>query len=185
VVPLTPENIRDGLIGGAMFAAFIGWDIWKRRKPRYIIDEHGERQRVIAWNRGQPVYDPKTWQQRIHEEAILRRQRRFYLVISAPFVIGPIWLCVWAYDNTIALVWSATFWLALFVAGPFAVRYFLPALFGEIGYQLGYQGMQGAKVLDRQPKVRPGREVVEEQKAHGDARVASEAEALKLLNSRK
>jgi len=181
---LTPQNIQDGLIGGAIIVALLLASHFGSRRRRYVIDEHGERQRVIAWNRGQPVYDPKTWQQRIHEEAILRRQRRMRLIGLGPFCLGPAYAGYWLFENSVA----GTFLFGapmLFMAFAIGVRYFIPDLFAEIAYQLGYQGMQGAKVLDRQPRVQPGREVVETQKAHGDARLASESEALSALNSRK
>jgi len=42
--------------------------------------------------------------------------------------------------------------------------------------------MDGAKVLDKKPGPLPGREIVENQKAHGDARLASESEAHAFLN---
>ncbi len=53
----------------------------------------------------------------------------------------------------------------------------------EFPYQLGFQWIKGAKVLDPEPD-RPGIKEVEEQKAHGDARVATEAEAIDMLTTR-
>lgn len=163
-------------IAGAIFVA-----VRRRMRPRYITDERGERQRVISWNRDQPVYDPKTWHQRVFEEVAVRRERRKWLFGTAPLVIGPLWLD-----------YAANNWLLGGLGGMLTVTsalpasfFFIPALVKEVAYQLGYQGMQGAKVLDKQPTAQPGREVVETQKAHGDARLAGEDEALRLLASKK
>lgn len=153
-------------------------------KPRFIVDEHGERQYVKGWNRGQPVYDPKTWQQRIQEEALLRRERRGR-ILGALVILAPLgWFTWWLYS------WVGGFAIALVVIGGGGSLLFMLAILianvaKEIAYQSGYQGMQGAKVLDARPTAQPGREVVEAQKAHGDARLAGEAEAVRLLNSKK
>ena len=57
----------------------------------------------------------------------------------------------------------------------------LPNLLQELLYQVGYQDMAGAKVLD--PEVqRRGIQEIAEQKAHGDASLADEQEAMGLLN---
>jgi hypothetical protein len=176
-------TVQDFLIGSAIFAVYFGWAYWRSRKPRYVVDERGERQRVIEWNRGQPVYDPKTWQQRLHEEVIVRRDRRKWIwggLFWAGLVLA---ITAWL-DQFGSIVSTYVFWCLAVSSAPIVGK-FIPAVLQEIAYQLGYQGMQGAKVLDGQPKAQPGREVVEEQKAHGDARVASEAEALHLLNARK
>jgi hypothetical protein len=183
VAHLTPQNIRDGLIGGAIVVAFLLFDFWRSRRPRYITDERGERQRVIAWNRGQPVFDPKTWQQRIHEEVVIRRDRRKWIFGGFLWVGIMVAVTDWAYQFG-DVIGMALFWFCLISSGAIIAK-FVPAFLKEIAYQFGYQGMEGAKVLDRQPTVQPGREVVEEQKAHGDARLAGEAEALSLLNSKK
>jgi hypothetical protein len=51
------------------------------------------------------------------------------------------------------------------------------ALGVEFLYRIGVQhGIKGAKVLDPEP-VRPGVELVEEQKAYGESRLTTEAEA--------
>lgn len=88
-------------------------------------------------------------------------------------------------------LWQKSGVLGIYLEVPFLIGAVLgagvmvPPLFLELLYQAGYQGMQGAKVLDPQPTAQPGREIVAAQKAHGDAQVASEAEALSLLNPRK
>lgn len=180
---LTPQNIQDGLIGGAITVAFLLFEFWRSRRRRYVIDERGERQRVIAWNRGQPVYDPKTWQQRIFEEVTARKERRKW-ILGGLFTVGVIWgATVWA-DQLGSIFGTIVFWSAVLSSGAMIGK-FVPAVVKELAYQFGYQGMEGAKVLDKQPRAQPGREVVEEQKAHGDARLAGEAEALSLLNSKK
>lgn len=179
-----------GAIAGIIVIGFFGLLIyaayWRaKNRPRYITDERGERQRVISWNRGQPVFNPKTWQQRVHEEAILRSKRRWIIVGTAPFVAGPIWLAYQAYTEGSGLMGAAAGPLLLYLTLPIGLVWFLPNLLKELLYLSEYQGMEGAQVLDRAPKAPPGRELVETQKAHGDAQLASEAEALALLNSKK
>jgi hypothetical protein len=171
--------------GALLFVAFLWVKSILRNlfRPRYITDERGERQRVITWHRGQPVYDPKTWQQRIYEEAILSRKRRLKIIgsfgILVPWVGVAIWLARYGALFPYIMIWGGIVGIAqLLVIG-------LPALFQEILYQMGHQGIQGAKVLDKQPAAPPGREQVETQKAHGDAQLASEAEALALLKPRR
>jgi hypothetical protein len=165
--------------------AALGFRTWRRgKRPRFITDERGERQRVDQWNRGQPVYDPKTWQQRIQEEAILRRKRRRALLASVPmavlFIVPGLWVLA-----TFG-IFGAYVGLGLLLGGAVVLlKFVLPPLFMELLYLSGYQGMDGAKVLDRPPVTQPGREIVETQKAHGDARFAGEAEALDLLKAKR
>jgi hypothetical protein len=171
------------LVGGMFLVWWIERALKRMRRPRFITDEHGERQRVIAWNRGQPVYDPKTWQQRVHEEAVVGRKRRSNL-LGAFFLLAVVvgfglWVGQYSHALMVLLLWGG----GVGIIGLLAIG--MPALVKEIAYQLGYQGMQGAKVLDAKPPPPPGRELVEQQKAHGDARVAGEAEALSLLRSKK
>jgi hypothetical protein len=167
--------ICAAMLGSIIYAKY-------RKQPRYIRDERGERQRVISWSRGQPVYTPKTWQQRVQEEVLLRRERRkaiLAFLIAAGICGG---LAAAVQDTSPPL--SAAI-IAVFAVGSLpTIGTWLPALWQEALYQLGYQGIEGAKVLDKAPKPPPGREAVEAQKAHGDARLASEAEALSLLNPR-
>jgi hypothetical protein len=182
------ENFDPGLgtflLGGVVVGVLV--NLWRRRnRPRTVVDERGERQYVRTWNRGQPVYDPKTWQQRIIEEAKLRRERRAILFMTGAATLGPIALAYYAYQTSSSL-WGALAGLLLVTFTlPFGIGFFIPNLVKELTYLSGYQGMEGAKVLDRQPAAQPGREVVETQKAHGDARLAGEAEALSLLNPKK
>lgn len=179
-------NLFAGAFTIGCFALLVYAAYWRRKyRPRYVTDERGERQRVIKWSHGIPVYNPKTWQQRVHEETILGSKRRWAILGSAPFVLGPIWLAYEAYTQSNFWLGAAAGPLLLYGALPFALIFFLPNVLKELLYQSGYQGMEGAKVLDRAPKAQPGRELVETQKAHGDAQLASEAEAVALLNSRK
>jgi hypothetical protein len=167
------------LLGAGVFLLLRWW-----RNRRYVTDERGERQRVIAWNRGQPVYDPKTWQQRVFEEVLVRRERRKWLFGTAPFFLGPLALAYWTFTTEAGVLWGGLSGLLLMSSALPSMFFFIPALFKELLYQSGYQGMQGAKVRDKQPTAQPGREVVETQKAHGDARLAGEDEAVALLNSK-
>jgi hypothetical protein len=181
------KDAAGGVFTAIALLGLLWYAAWWRAKyrPPYITDERGERQRVISWNRGQPVYNPKTWQQRVHEEAILRSKRRWAILGSAPFVLGPIWLAYDAYTGGNPWLGVAAAPLLLYGALPFGLLFFIPNVLKELLYQSGYQGMEGAQVLDGAPKAQPGRELVETQKAHGDAQLASEAEAVALLNSRK
>jgi hypothetical protein len=70
----------------------------------------------------------------------------------------------------------ALFAYALFYALYHGLRRSGRLLFEEFVHALGFQFIPGAKVLDP-AAVLPGQEVVDKQKAHGDARLASEAEA--------
>src|SRR5271156_4000052 len=84
-----------GAIFGVLFLfgffGLLGYGAWWRNKyrPPYITDENGERQRVIKWSHGIPVYNPKTWRQRVHEEVLLRTERRKALLTVA-LVLGPL-----------------------------------------------------------------------------------------------
>ncbi|MBI3677358.1 MAG: hypothetical protein HY243_12165 [Proteobacteria bacterium] len=176
---VNPVSDTDAVIAIVVFAAASIWAWWPKG-PRFIVDERGERQRVDHWNRGEPVYNPKTWQQRVFEEATFKKQRRRKLleaVITVAIILG---IAVWAGPLLGGMIVLA----AMFVV-PIPLAFFvIPPLWTEIRYQLGDQGIEGAKVLDKKPGPQPGREVVETQKAHGDAQLASEAEALTLLNSK-
>ena len=70
----------------------------------------------------------------------------------------------------------ALFAYALFYALYHGLRRSGRLLFEEFVHALGFQFIPGAKVLDPAAAL-PGREVVDRQKAYGDARLASEAEA--------
>ena len=171
------------VIVAAIIVAWIIASIFGR--PRTIVDERGERQYVKFWNRGQPVYTPKTWQQRVQEEAALRSKRNWTFLWSAPLTFGPLYLAYQAVEAHNPLLAIVTWPLALELALPVGLIFFLPTLLQQILYEVGYQGMDGAKVTDKQPKPPPGRDLVETQKAHGDARLAGEHEAHALLNSKK
>jgi hypothetical protein len=180
---VSPDSDTGSYVVGGFMVACVLWELLRKKKPRFIVDERGERQRVDHWNRGQPVYNPKTWQQRIFEEATLRHARR-KILFGAAVGIGIIAALAYGAGQISPMLSIIVIWGAF--AGSAPLLFFgVPALVKEILYQFEYQGMDGAKVLDEQPKPPPGREVVETQMAHGDARLAGEAEALALLNSNK
>jgi hypothetical protein len=64
-----------------------------------------------------------------------------------------------------------------YLPGYYLVRYGFWTLPKEWAYQRGWQNLSGAMVIDPEP-ARAGREDVERQKAHGDARIATEHEAI-------
>lgn len=179
-----------GAVFGVLFMvgvfALLVYGAWWRNKyrPPYIIDENGERQRVIKWSHGIPVYNPKTWKQRVHEEVLLRTERRKAL-LGVALVLGPlVGFGLYLQQN------GNDFWgtALLVLAGATLIPtlpQWLPPLIEELRYQFGDESMDGAPVTDKAPKPPPGREVVETQKAHGDAQLASEAEAVALLTNKK
>src|SRR5579862_8843420 len=165
------DNSDPGAIFGVLFVlGLLGYAAWWRAKyrPRYIVDEQGERQRVIKWSHGIPVYNPKTWRQRVHEEVLLRSERRKVLLVFA-VVIGPlVGLAAYLGQESDGLR-NAVLVLTGALLVP-TLGQWLPPLIEELRYQFGDASMDGAKVTDKAPKLQPGREVVETQKAHGDAR---------------
>ena len=74
---------------------------------------------------------------------------------------GPLFFAVCGVGFIILLVWAGL-------------------VFKEILYQRGYQDMDGHKVLDPEPSL-PGMQTVIDQKAHGNAGLASLGEALRFL----
>jgi hypothetical protein len=85
-----------------------------------------------------------------------------------------------------ALFFAATLWLAH--AWPYSGSGFQQIVFGLLLFTLWAHVCEtalGTVKLILLSRPQPGREVVEAQKAHGDARLAGEAEAVALLNSKK
>lgn len=170
--------------GAFLVGAILAWLALLRYRSRFgwFYDERGERQLINAVERGQLFFYPTTWTQRVLEEAATRKARRQGLcVLGAYLGIEAL---------SIASLWghtrdpSALAVMAL-VLGLVMAPVLLPTLFvlvvQEIAYSLNYQFMKGAKVLDAEPRP-PGLEEVMRQKAHGDARLATQDEALALLS---
>lgn len=171
---------REGLVcAGLVIAGLILHHIAHRHALGWIIDSTGERQKVDHLNRGQAIFTPTTRNQRLVEEATVKSQRRKDLAWALAFGGGLGYLAYSLYKPD---QWGLAA-LAGSFGGLFLLFGVLPRLIGELFYQLGYQDMKGAKVLDPEPK-RPGVEDVARQKAHGDASIAGEAEALNLLKPR-
>ena len=158
-------------------AALAGQHIAHRHALGWIIDAQGERQKVDHWSRGNAVYKPTSYSERIALEATLKVKRRWAIALYGLPGAG-LELCAWWLHQT-GHAGSALI-VAILGAAPL-----LPAawaLLVEIAFQMGMQDMPGAKVLDP-PPVRPGLRDIAEQKAHGDASFAGEDEALQLLQS--
>lgn len=196
--------LRLAVLGGAFLAwgAFELHDYWsaatyagmaalafglqrvtRRQALGWIVDGNGERQKVTHWSRGYPIHVPTSRGQRVVEEAEAkssRRRRLLWLGLSG-------WgLVLWA-----NYLWPLTgksdaihvlFGMTAFFGGMLLLPWFLE-LGMELLYLSGWQDMKGAKVLDL-PAPRPGLDEVMQQKTHGDGRVATEEEALALLNPR-
>jgi hypothetical protein len=170
----------EGLVlAGCVVAGLILHHVAHRHALGWIIDSHGERQKVEHLNRGNAIFTPTTRSQRLVEEAASKDMRRKVLVVTLVLGGGLSYLAVYLYNPA---HWEYAVIPAVF--GGLLLLWALPNLLGELLYQLGYQDMKGAKVLDPEP-TRPGIEDVAQQMAHGDATVADQNEALNLLNPRR
>jgi hypothetical protein len=142
----------------------------------WVIDDRGERQKVNYWLGDTAIYAPTTRQQRIVEEGVRRQQRRRNLAIGAAILAGCSLTTWWIIEyhqhdfRVMLLLFSIPY--GVFGAGHVVYQSIL-----EMLYLTGFQHMKGAKVLDPEP-YKPGSEVAANQKAHGDARPATENEAL-------
>jgi hypothetical protein len=168
-----------GVAAGLLIALLVAHFVAHRYALGWIIDERGERQKVDHWNRGHAIFTPTTRSERIVKEGLRRNERRWRLAWSTPLFGGAAWLTWHFYkgDSPFAAI----------VPGLFALMFgliWIETLISELLYIVGYQDMDGHKVLDK-PAKRRGVEDVSRQKAHGDATVASEEEALGFLNSRR
>jgi hypothetical protein len=168
------------IVGLALWFAtqfLVHW-IAQRNVLGWIIDERGERQRVEFWNRGVAVYSPTTRDERLVNEAVAKTERRRTLALSLLFAAP---LGCWAYLNLHSkdAVWAIG---AGLLAGAVFLVQGAPALVREALYQLEFQDMAGAKVLDAKPERTSLRDVAA-QKAHGDAKVATEDEAVSILST--
>jgi hypothetical protein len=148
----------------------------RRQALGWIIDERGERQKVDSWNGDIPVFTPTTYSQRIVDEAWYRDDRRKNIL---RWGAGG-----WSAAGLAYYFWSLhgqpdIAYLGLVIAGMtalFCLGQWYEPFFLELLYLAGWQDMKGAKVLDGRPR-QPGLEDVYQQKAHGDARLATEQEA--------
>ena len=142
----------------------------------WIIDSHGERQKVEFWIRGEPICKSTTRAIRLKEEAQERSARRWKILGYGTVGV----LLAWAARQ---MPQPTETWLA-WVLGIFAaplLAVLAMELGGEALYQAGYQDMKGHKVLDPEPQ-RPGAASIASQKVHGAASAADEDEALGLLS---
>lgn len=166
----------------AAVLAIIGWNLLGFQETAqayalgWLIDENGERQKIQSLVNGRAVFTPTTQGERIAQEAVYRDNRRRSLMQNGlqgwGLLIAGLALWQWHYLSDIALFMCE---LPLGLFALMGLFEFFGSLRDELLYQMGNQNMVGAKVLDS-PPVRPGREEVLRQKAHGDARTASEAE---------
>jgi hypothetical protein len=124
----------------------------------------GEFRRVIYANENAILHHNESWAFRRQSQLETERRRRRFIFWSIPVAIlgGVAW-----HINQAAGIGSAVTSAALIVGGWSVAM--------ECLYQSGFQRMKGAMVLDRRI-ASSDREEVEEQKAHGDARLATELE---------
>ena len=152
----------------------------RRHALGWIVDSSGERQKVDHVNRGVPIYNPTTRAERLRVEAEKKSERRMVMLVWG--ALGGASAAL--YYNTLHLPINGIVELAAGISGLVCAGFFLPPFAIELLYQTGYQDMEGHKVLDAEVE-RPGLRDVASQKAHGDAAMASEAEAIAFLNPKR
>ena len=164
-------------LGAAIFAVA---KFAKRQSYGWIVDAQGQRQKVDDINRGRAIYHPTTWKERIIVEASEKQARRKNIGWAFTWTVL-LWAVAWSIyrENTIGDLIPLA--LGFAIVGCMSAVPLLYLLAKEIVYQSGFQDVQGAQVLDAQP-IHPGLDDVAGQKAHGDARVATEDEAVVILN---
>ena len=167
---------------------------WPRNK--FQLDPNtGEWHRILhrGTSRHGPLLDQRARVQRVQEEleALQLRRKGLRGSLVQVFLCGAIvgGFYYWSSDWTttpasgIRILGDATNvvagvlrWLVILMGISLGMHDFLSHLWQETLYLCGFQWIEGAKVYDPEP-VRPGREEAEKQKAHGDARTATKAEA--------
>ena len=194
--------LRLAVLGGAFLAwgAFELHDYWsaatyagmaalgfglqrvtRRQALGWITDDNGERQKVTSWSRGHAIFTPTTRSRRIVEEAQLRDERRRKLLWMGVLGGGLAAFAWYAWPHIRSSDILAMLFALACLFGSFAVIGWLANFLNELLYLTGWQDMAGAQVLDL-PASRPGLDDVMQQKVHGEGRVATEEEALALLN---
>jgi hypothetical protein len=179
---------RGGYWSAATYAGMAALALWLQRATRrqalgWFTDDNGERHKITHWNRGHPIYVPTSRGQRLVEEAETKSHRRKLLLWLGLFGWG---FAIWAnylwprYGPSAGI--NGLFYVTVYFGGLLLFLWFLE-LGMELLYLSGWQDMKGAKVLDP-PSPRPGLDNVMQQKVHGEGRVATEEEALALLNPR-
>lgn len=178
-------EIQGALIYAAAGAVLLGlYRVSDRQALGWIVDERGERQKVIGEADGAVIHSQTTRDRRIIEAAQSALARRKGMAITAgglAFICAVLIYLTYHYsanDPGQPIIGI----LLLLIGAAFAIV-FLGLVAFEVLYHLGYQDMGGARVLDA-PVKHPGLDTVAAQRAHGDARVATEQEALAMLNSK-
>ena len=168
---------RDQWIGTAFaLVCLAAWHYMAHRHALgWIIDSHGERQKVEHWVRGEPIYTPTTRQQRLKEEAEERNSRR-WIMLGCVVVGFPL---TWFGFHLPPSFPKWLEWVFLIVGAPFDAALLLPLSLEGL-YLIGYQDMVGHRVKCPPPQ-RPGAAEVSEQMAYGAASVADAKEASNLL----
>lgn len=167
-IPITVAVIV-GLLVAQHFAS--------RQAKGWIVDDHGERQKVEHWNGNTAIYVPTNRNARIIEEGVesSRRRKELFWFGLTGIPLGYFAYTDWANSD------GGWIYPIVGVIAAFLLVRFGWALFREIFYLTGFQDMQGARVMDVTVS-KPGLREVAEQKVHGDARAASGAEANSILN---
>lgn len=158
----------------------IAYFVFKHLWLGWIIDANGERQKVMARDRYGVLTTQTTHAQRRSEASNLATIRRRAIVgsVTVALTCGAMAYSWWDRPDLKLPV------MLLSVIGLPTALLAAKELAFELLYLAGFQYMKGARVLDPKPS-RPGFDQVVSQHAHGHARLASEAEAIKHLNSRR
>ena len=168
-------------VAGAVLFFFVQREM-RKIALGFVYDERGERQKVEIRDGDNFIFTPTSHHQRTIEEAVEKKTRRRDLIGYGIFGWGSAYITVLASTSNSPMKFVFICIPGLLAATLLAI--WLRSFFLEIAYQLGYQGMKGAKVLDPAP-IRPGLREVAQEKAHADGRVATEDEAEALLMTKK
>lgn len=142
---------RWGWLAFLAVVLLIHHHIARRHALGWIIDASGERQKVERWNGGVAIVKPTTRAQRLIEQAGLRHIRRKGLLWSS--IVG--WPLAYVGHILIQHGQQALGDIAYVASLSAILIVWLPMAIYELLYQIGFQDMKGAKVLDPEPH-RPG-----------------------------
>lgn len=165
-----------GVLHNLLMAVILGAVLWllHRYNLGWAVDENGERQRVLGHDRFGAIMNPTTHAMRRHEAFVARRKR---LLIMAGCSAAALLLGTAAWNLYPQLPSSGIFVGALATIPALGA---VACLVIEAVYQLGFQHMPGAKVLDDLP-TQLGPAALADEMAYGAAGIATADEAHNLL----